>query len=108
MSLPGVGRKTANVMIAVAFGGNAFAVDTHVFRLSHRLGLSNGNTPEEVENDLCAAFPVSSWAKAHHLLIHHGRYLCRARNPECERCLLSDICVYFGQNKERAVYSPLE
>ncbi len=97
-TLPGVGRKTANVVYAVAFGGDAFAVDTHVFRLSHRLGLSNGKDPMAVEKDLCAAFPQKSWAHVHHLLIHHGRYVCRAKNPSCAECLLKDRCEFYAEN----------
>ena len=94
MKLPGVGRKTANVVCAVAFGGNAFAVDTHVFRLSHRLGLSSGKDPLQVEKDLCRIFPEKSWSHVHHLLIHHGRYVCKAKSPSCENCLLSDRCLH--------------
>lgn len=89
VTLEGVGRKTANVVYAVAFGGEAIPVDTHVFRLAHRLGLSNGNTPDKVERDLNAAVPEAQWSDFHHLLIHHGRYVCKARRPECERCTLS-------------------
>ena len=97
VKLPGVGRKTANVVYAVAFGGDAFAVDTHVFRLSHRLGLSDGKDPEKVEKDLCALFPQKSWSHVHHLLIHHGRYVCRAKSPSCGECLLKDRCVYYAR-----------
>ena len=92
--LPGVGRKTANVVYAVAFGGNAIAVDTHVFRLSHRLGLSNADTPFGVEKDLMARFPESAWSHLHHLLIHHGRYVCKAQSPKCGECLLAKDCPY--------------
>ena len=90
--LPGVGRKTANVVYAVAFGGNAIAVDTHVFRLSHRLGLSDADTPFGVEKDLMARFPEEVWSHLHHLLIHHGRYICKAQSPRCEECLLIEDC----------------
>lgn len=86
VTLAGVGRKTANVVYAVAFGGDAIPVDTHVFRLAHRLGLSDANTPEGVEKDLNRQVPKEEWSAFHHLLIHHGRYVCKARNPECERC----------------------
>lgn len=98
MTLPGVGRKTANVVYAVAFKGDAIAVDTHVFRLSHRLGLSKGKDPLEVEKDLCAAFPEKTWSHLHHLLIHHGRYVCRAQSPSCDRCNLTEVCLYFREN----------
>jgi len=94
-SLPGVGRKTANVVYAVAFGGNAIAVDTHVFRLSHRLDLSEADTPMGVERDLMAAFPEESWSHLHHLLIHHGRYVCKAQSPRCSECLLTRECAYY-------------
>ena len=92
--LPGVGRKTANVVYAVAFGGNAIAVDTHVFRLSHRLDLSHSDTPLGVEKDLMARFPEHTWSHLHHLLIHHGRYICKAQSPRCEECLLAKDCAY--------------
>ena len=92
--LPGVGRKTANVVYAVAFGGNAIAVDTHVFRLSHRLDLSHADTPFGVEKDLMARFDESDWSHLHHLLIHHGRYVCKAQSPRCEECLLASECAY--------------
>lgn len=90
--LPGVGRKTANVVYAVAFGGNAIAVDTHVFRLSHRLGLSNADTPFGVEKDLMARFSEENWSHLHHLLIHHGRYICKSQSPQCAKCLLAEEC----------------
>lgn len=93
--LPGVGRKTANVVYAVAFGGNAIAVDTHVFRLSHRLGLSDAKEPYGVEKDLSARFPEKDWSDLHHLLIHHGRYLCKAQSPKCYECLLTGACLYY-------------
>ena len=98
-SLPGVGRKTANVVYAVAFGGDAIAVDTHVFRLSHRLGFSDADTPFGVEKDLMDRFPQETWSHLHHLLIHHGRYLCKAQSPKCEECLLTASCAYYkGKN----------
>ena len=93
--LPGVGRKTANVVYAVAFGGNAIAVDTHVFRLSHRLGLSDAKEPYGVEKDLMVAFSEKNWSHLHHLLIHHGRYVCKAQSPACDQCLLTKACVYY-------------
>ncbi|MBO4535271.1 MAG: endonuclease III [Clostridia bacterium] len=90
VTLQGVGRKTANVVYAVAFGGEAIPVDTHVFRLAHRLGLSQGKTPYEVEMDLDKAVPHEEWSHFHHLLIHHGRYVCQARKPNCAECTVRD------------------
>lgn len=92
MTLAGVGRKTANVMLSVAFGQPAIAVDTHVFRVAHRLGLSDGKTPDEVERDLCKAFAPSEYRDAHFLLIRHGRDCCHARGPECDKCSVADLC----------------
>ena len=97
MSLDGVGRKTANVVYAVAFGGDAIAVDTHVYRVSRRLGLSDGDTPSKVEKDLCKVLPQDEWSHAHHLLIFHGRYICKAQRPLCEQCRLNGICQYRGR-----------
>lgn len=94
LTLRGVGRKTANVMLSVAFGESAIAVDTHVFRLAHRLGLSDKPTPEGVEKDLTEKLRPELRSKAHHLLIFHGRYICHSRNPECEKCTLTDYCEY--------------
>ncbi len=94
LSLRGVGRKTANVMLSVAFGESAIAVDTHVFRLSHRLGLSDKPTPEGVENDLTKEISPEMRSKAHHLLIFHGRYVCHSRNPECDKCNVTEFCNY--------------
>ena len=91
-SLPGVGRKTANVVLAFAFGIPAFPVDTHVFRLSHRLGLSDGATPEQVEKDVTAFLPREEWSDTHHCLILHGRRVCHARKPECAACTLRPWC----------------
>ena len=88
--LPGVGQKTAGVVLMAAFGEAQIPVDTHVFRLSHRIGLSQGNTPEKVEADLRAVLPRETWTFAHHLLIWHGRRVCFARKPNCEGCPLSD------------------
>jgi endonuclease-3 len=91
-ALPGVGRKTANVVLNEAFGEPTLAVDTHVFRVARRIGLSAGTTPEAVERDVVAQLP-KRWAKAaHHLLILHGRYLCKARRPECWRCPIARDC----------------
>ena len=91
-ALPGVGRKTANVVLNMAFGEPAMAVDTHVFRVSHRLGLSNGKTPEAVEADLMAIVAPEYGLHAHHWLILHGRYVCKARKPECPACIVRDLC----------------
>ncbi|MBX6351300.1 MAG: endonuclease III [Clostridia bacterium] len=91
-SLPGVGRKTANVVLANAFGEPAIAVDTHVFRVAQRLGLARGRTPEAVERGLMRVVPRRDWAAAHHWLIHHGRRVCHARRPECATCPLLDCC----------------
>lgn len=91
-ALPGVGRKTANVVRANAFGIPALAVDTHVFRVARRLGLSEGSTPEQVERDLTEAFPPSSWILLHHRLIIHGRRTCTARKPACPTCPFRDLC----------------
>lgn len=93
-TLPGVGRKTANVVMNVAFGQPTMAVDTHVFRVANRIGLSNGTTPLAVENDLLKCIPEAYGVPAHHWLILHGRYLCKARKPECYRCPINDICRY--------------
>ncbi|MBQ2714467.1 MAG: endonuclease III [Clostridia bacterium] len=100
MTLPGVGKKTANVVYSVAFGGDAIAVDTHVYRVSRRLGLSKGNTPLKVEEDLNRAIPKELWGHAHHLLIFHGRRTCHSRKPDCENCNLKEYCVYYGENNE--------
>lgn len=91
-SLPGVGRKTANVVLNIAFHQPTMAVDTHVFRVANRFGLSRGTTPLAVEEDLMHVVPKEYTMHAHHWLILHGRYLCKARKPECWRCLISDIC----------------
>ena len=93
-TLPGVGRKTANVVMNVAFGAPTMAVDTHVLRVSNRIGLSDGKTPLKVEEDLLAKIPQDYGVFAHHWLILHGRYVCKARKPECPRCLIRDLCRY--------------
>ena len=93
LTLPGVGRKTANVMLAVVFNTPAMAVDTHVFRVSNRLGLTNNSrTPLATEKTLMKHIPAEAIPKAHHWLILHGRYVCTARKPDCEGCYLADIC----------------
>jgi endonuclease-3 len=91
-ALPGVGRKTANVVLNIAFGESTMAVDTHVFRLAHRLGLSKGKTPLAVEEDLVKIIPEAFMRHAHHWLILHGRYVCQARKPLCDQCVISDLC----------------
>ena len=91
-SLPGVGRKTANVVLNTAFGQMTLAVDTHIFRLAHRLGFSVARTPVKVEADLLALIPPSYLLNAHHWLILHGRYVCVARRPKCRDCLIADFC----------------
>ncbi len=93
--LAGVGRKTANVVYAVAFGGDAIAVDTHVFRVANRLGLARGKTPEQVERGLCTVIPKARWSRAHHLLIFHGRRVCHSQRPDCGHCALAPLCDYF-------------
>jgi endonuclease-3 len=91
-SLPGVGNKTANVILSEKGVVPAFPVDTHIFRLSHRLGLSKGKTPDAVEADLRKAFPPEEWRNLHHRLIFHGRRVCGARSPKCSECVLRSIC----------------
>ncbi len=98
-TLAGVGQKTANVVYAVAFGGDAIAVDTHVFRVSNRLGIAEGNTPEKVEKGLNEAIPKEKWNKAHHWLIYHGRRVCHSQKPDCLNCPLNSWCKYFNENK---------
>ena len=100
MTLAGVGKKTANVVYSVAFGGDAIAVDTHVFRVSNRLGLAKGKTPLEVEAGLQKAIPKSDWSKAHHWLIWHGRKVCHSQKPDCENCTLCEVCD-FGKRKKK-------
>ena len=93
-ALPGVGRKTANVVLNAVFGEPTIAVDTHLFRLGNRLGLAPGKTPLEVEQKLLKAVPPEYLQHAHHWLILHGRYVCKARKPECWRCLIADLCPF--------------
>ncbi len=93
-ALPGVGRKTANVVLNVAFGEPTMAVDTHIFRISNRTGLAPGKNPLEVEKGLLEVVPDEFGLHAHHWLILHGRYVCKARKPECESCVISDLCLY--------------
>lgn len=93
-TLPGVGRKTANVVMNTAFGEETFAVDTHIFRVGNRTGLAPGKTVMEVEKGLEKRVPQPFRRDAHHWLILHGRYVCKARKPECWRCIISDVCLY--------------
>ncbi|WP_174718606.1 endonuclease III [Rhizobium sp. 11515TR] len=92
ITLPGVGRKTANVVLSMAFGQATMAVDTHIFRIANRLLLAPGKTPDEVEQRLMKIIPDQYLYHAHHWLILHGRYVCKARKPECERCVIADLC----------------
>lgn len=100
-SLPGVGRKTANVVLSVGFGIPAMAVDTHVRRLANRLGFSDTDDVLVIEKDLKKAIPKSRWNIAHHLLIFHGRRLCKARKPGCDYCPLSHLCYYYKVNNKK-------
>lgn len=104
VKIPGVGRKTANVMLAVIFNKAAMAVDTHVFRVSNRIGLTNNSkTPLETEKTLVRHFPAELLPKAHHWLILHGRYVCTARKPQCEKCGISTYCKYFAKSAKASV-----
>ena len=97
--LPGVGRKTANVVLNTAFNKPTLAVDTHVFRVGNRTGLSNGKSPQQVENQLLNILPKKHIKKAHHLILLHGRYTCKSRNPLCKKCVINKICLYKGKNE---------
>jgi len=97
VKLPGVGRKTANVVLNIAFGEPTIAVDTHLFRLGNRTGLAPGKTPEEVEKKLLKAVPKQYLRHAHHWLILHGRYVCKARKPDCGNCIVRDLCAFKGK-----------
>lgn len=97
LKLPGVGRKTANVVTSIAFGRPAIAVDTHVFRVANRLKLAVGETPLEVEEGLMKAIPKELWSQAHHWLIWHGRRVCKARRPLCGECPLGEVCPSMGK-----------
>ena len=97
--LPGVGRKTANVVLNAAFNKPTIAVDTHVFRVGNRTGLTNGKNPEQVENQLLEILPTKHIKKAHHLILLHGRYICRSRSPLCKKCVINKICLYKGKNE---------
>ncbi len=101
-SLPGVGRKTANVVMSMAFGIPTLAVDTHVFRIGNRLGLAPGKTPDQVEKAFLKIIPQDYLFHAHHWLILHGRYCCKARKPECAACVIADLC----KSKEKTTDKP--
>jgi len=105
VKLPGVGRKTANVVLNMAFGHHTMAVDTHIFRIGNRIGLAPGKTPEQVEAELVRIIPEEYMRHAHHWLILHGRYVCKARKPECEKCVIADICKY--KEKTTSIPAPL-
>jgi endonuclease-3 len=97
--LPGVGRKTANVVLNTAFNKPTIAVDTHVFRVANRTCLSNGKNPEQVEDQLLKILPTKHIKIAHHLILLHGRYICKARNPLCKECVINKICLYKEKNE---------
>lgn len=105
IKLPGVGRKTANVVLNIAFGQPTMAVDTHIFRISNRIGLAQGKTPGEVERRLVEVIPSEYMRHAHHWLILHGRYVCKARKPECALCVIADLCK--SREKTTATPAPL-
>ena len=100
IKLPGVGRKTANVLLNCAYDVPTLAVDTHVFRVTKRIGLANANTPEKVEQELLKIVPDKYLLNAHHWLILHGRYICKARTPECHRCPVSTYCSYYSKHHQ--------
>jgi endonuclease III len=106
-ALPGVGRKTANVVLNTAFGQPTLAVDTHIFRLAHRLGLSQGKTALAAEQDLLRQIPEAYLKDAHHWLILHGRYVCKARKPECWRCPVNDLCPFADKTAAPGAPVPL-
>jgi len=100
LKLSGVGRKTANVVLANAFFKAAFPVDTHVFRVSERLGLSSGKNVDQTEKELTKLIPKKYWIDFHHWIIDHGRALCKAQNPDCENCFCTHLCTYYKNEKE--------
>jgi endonuclease-3 len=106
-ALPGVGRKTANVILNTAFGEPTIAVDTHIFRVANRIGLTRGKTPLAVEKGLLKSTPAEFLTDAHHWLILHGRYVCKARRPECERCIVADLCEFRGKTSAIPADLPL-
>lgn len=95
IKLNGVGYKTASVVHSVAFGGDAIAVDTHVFRVSRRIGLASENTPDKVMRELMESIERKHWTRLHHLLVHHGRYICKAIKPLCGKCKINEYCKYY-------------
>jgi len=103
VKLPGVGRKTANVVLSNAYGVPAIAVDTHVFRVSNRIGMVNEDTVEKTEVSLMKKIDENLWIDAHHLLIFHGRRICTARSPQCGTCPLNHLCTYYKKNKKTLI-----
>ena len=103
-SLPGVGRKTANVILNTCFGEPTMAVDTHIFRIARRIGLANGKTPLAIEQQLVKVIPTEFLVDAHHWLILHGRYVCIARQPKCSSCLIADLCQYPDKTVKKHVH----
>lgn len=101
MELPGVGKKTANVVVSNAFGVPAIAVDTHVFRVSNRIGLAEAKNVEQTEEQLMKRIDREIWTKAHHLLIFHGRRICKARTPLCDQCPLTEYCIYYRRSDRK-------
>jgi len=99
VKLPGVGRKTANVVLNIAFGQHTMAVDTHIFRIGNRTGMAPGKTPEQVEDKLMKVVPDEFMRHAHHWLILHGRYVCKARTPDCPNCIVRDLCGFKDKTK---------
>lgn len=103
LTLPGVARKTANVVLGTAFGiASGFVVDTHVFRLSHRMGLAKAKIPEQIEKQLMALLPEKDWIDLAHILIHHGRAICAARSPKCDTCMVEEYCPKIGVEPPKA------
>lgn len=100
LTLAGVGRKTANVVYAVGFGGNVIAVDTHVFRVSNRLGLATATNVLDTEKQLMQVLPEDKWGDSHHYILLHGRYVCKAQRPLCDRCSVKDLCRYHNEGKQ--------
>ncbi len=100
ISLPGVGRKTANVVLGNAFGKDALAVDTHVKRVAGRLGLTSGDTPDEIESELCAIIAQRRWTRTTSLFIMHGRNVCKAKTPLCGQCTIKDMCDYYKKGRD--------
>ena len=100
VKLEGVGYKTASVIYSVAFSGDAIAVDTHVFRVSRRLGLADDNTPDKVMRQMMSTIDRNHWTRLHHLLVHHGRYICKSQRPMCQECFLTDYCQYYKLRRD--------